>query len=628
MRAIYPDREFVRKANANDPSIYSRATENWIEFWEEFAKELEWFEPWEKFLDDSKAPYYRFFVNGKINACYNCVDRHADEKNKLAIIWESENEESRFLTYYQLHREVNTFAKALKSMGVKKGTKVAIYMPNVPEAVIAMLACARIGATHVYIFEGFGAKATAFRLKDSRSNFVITADGYYRRGQLINLKDKLDEALKHFDVKKVIVVERAGIDVEMKKGRDVFYKDIAKKGEVKPEILDANHPLFIMYTSGSTAEPKGIVHSTGGYLVNVYATSKIVLDLKEDDILWTTASLGWITGHSYIAYGPLAIGSTVLLYEGAPDYPNECRTFEMIDKYGVTVFYTVPTLVRMLKSCKREFDLSSLRLIGTVGEPIDPETWFWLYKEIGKERIPVVNTWWQTETGGHVISPLPALTPMKAASVGKALPGFEVDILDEGGKSLKPNEIGNLVIKRISPGFMLELNGDPRTYISFYWSKYGKRIYFSGDSAYRDKDGYIWIVGRIDEVLNISGHRISLVEIEHNVMEMKEIREVAAIGLPDRVRGNVIALFVISDVRNEQLGEKIMSKIENEIGKIARPALVVFTPELPRANGKVIKKAIYDAIVSKKTSHHLANPKIAEKLKKIDSNARGIVIIE
>lgn len=375
MRTIYPSKEFVKSANVNDPSIYSRAYENWIEFWEEFAKELEWFEPWEKFLDDSRAPYYRFFVNGKINACYNCVDRHAEEKNKLAVIWEGEDGESRFLTYYQLYKEVNAFAKALKSMGVDKKTRVAIYMPNIPEAVISMLACARIGATHVYIFEGFGAKATAFRLKDSRSSFVITADGYYRRGELINLKEKLDEALNYYDVKKVVIVERAGIDVDVKKDRDVFYKDVVKKGEVKPEILDANHPLFIMYTSGSTAEPKGIVHSTGGYLVNVYATSKMVLDLKEDDILWTTASLGWITGHSYCVYGPLAIGTTVLLYEGAPDHPNECRTFEIIEKYGVTVFYTVPTLVRMIKSCKKTHDLSTLRLIGTVGEPIDPETW-------------------------------------------------------------------------------------------------------------------------------------------------------------------------------------------------------------------------------------------------------------
>ncbi len=629
MMGIYPPKDFVKTANVKDPAVYSRASENWVEFWEEFARELDWFEPWSKFLDDSKAPYFRFFVGGKINACYNCVDRHAGMRNKAALIWEGENGESRTLTYFQLYREVNAFASALRELGVGTGSRVAIYMPNIPEAVIAMLACARLGATHVFIFEGFSAKSAGFRLKDSRSEYLITADGYYRRGELINLKEKADQAVdQHGSIKSVVVVRRAGIDVEMVDGRDHWYHEITKKGSVEPEILDSNHPLFIMYTSGSTAEPKGVVHSTGGYLVHVYATSKMVLDLKPNDIIWTTASLGWITGHSYGVYGPLSVGATVLLYEGAPDYPDTCRTFEIIERYGVSVFYTVPTLARMILKCETsEYDLSTVRLIGTVGEPIEPETWVWLYREVGGERTPVVNTWWQTETGGHVISQLPALTPMKPASVGKALPGFEVDILDDGGKPVKPFEIGNLVVKRPFPGIMLELNGDPKSYVKFYWSKYGKRVYFTGDSAYMDEEGHIWIVGRVDDVLNISGHRVSLIEIEQAAMGVKEVREVSAIGIPDRVKGSVIALFVVSDTPGEEVGAKITGKIERDIGKIARPGLIVFVPELPKSSGKVVKRAIYDAVVGKKKPGFLSNPEVAETLMKVKPSDRGVIVL-
>ncbi|AIY89968.1 acetate--CoA ligase [Geoglobus acetivorans] len=630
MKGIYPSKEFVLSANVRDPAIYSRASENWVEFWEDFARELEWFEPWYSFLDDSRAPFYRFFVGGKINACYNCVDRHAEKKNKAAIIWEGENGESRIITYYQLYKEVNAFSSALKELGVKQGSKVALYMPNLAEAVIAMLACARIGATHIYIFEGFSAKSAAYRLRDSRAEYLITADGYFRRGRLINLKEKADEACDEYGkIKKVIVVRRAKNEVSMVEERDHWYHDLLIKKDASPEVLDSNHPLFIMYTSGSTAEPKGIVHSTGGYLVHVYATSKMVLDLKPDDIIWTTASLGWITGHSYGVYGPLAVGATTLLYEGAPDYPDICRIFDIIEKYGVTVFYTVPTLARMINGCDISgYDLSSLRLIGSVGEPIDPETWSWLYGELGRKKIPLVNTWWQTETGGHVLSQIPALTPMKPASVGKALPGIEVDIIDDGGKKVKPFEIGNLVIKKPFPGIMLEINGDTSSYIKFYWTKYGKRVYFTGDSAYMDDEGHIWIVGRVDDVINISGHRVSLIELEHAVMEIQDIREVAAVGLPDRVKGSAIALFVVSSNPGKEVAEKITEKIERDIGKIAHPALIVFTPELPRAGGKILRRAIYEAVVNKKISSVVSNPDSVEKLMKLKPSDRGVIVIQ
>ncbi len=630
MSGIYPPEEFVRQANIRDPSIYSRAHENWVEFWEGFAGELEWFEPWEKFFDDSKAPFFRFFVGGKLNASHNCTDRHAHRKNKIAILWEGENGEKRTYTYYQLYREVNALANGLKSIGVERGSRVAIYMPNIPEGVVSMLACARIGATHIYIFEGFSARSAGFRIKDSRADFLITADGYYRRGNLINLKEKADKAVElSGTVKKVVVVKRAGNKIDFSDERDVWYHDILQKGKFRPEILDSNHPLFIMYTSGSTAEPKGVVHSTGGYLVHAYATSKTVLDLKEDDIIWTTASLGWITGHSYAVYGPLSIGSTVLIYEGAPDYPDKCRTFEIIEEYGVTIFYTVPTLVRMIQTCNpSDYDLSTVRLMGTVGEPIEPETWIWLYREVGREKIPVVNTWWQTETGGHVISQIPALTPMKPASVGKPLPGFEVAILDDGGKHVKPFEIGNLAIMKPFPGIMLELNGDTRSYVRFYWSRYGKRIYYTGDYAYADEDGHIWIVGRSDDVLNISGHRISLTEIEQVVIEIPEIREVSAIGLPDRVKGNVIGVFAVAESPGKRTGEKIIEKVENDIGKIARPGLIVFVPDLPKTSGKIAKRAIYDAVVGKRKSGYIVNPETIEPLMKLKPSERGIVVVE
>lgn len=630
MKGIYPPKNFVFEANIKDPAIYSRASENWVEFWEDFARELEWFEPWYKFLDNSKAPFYRFFVGGKINACYNCVDRHANSRNKAAIIWEGENGETRIVTYYQLFREVNSFASALSELGVGKGTRVAIYMPNIPEAVIAMLACARLGATHIYIFEGFSAKSTAYRLKDSRAEFLITADGYFRRGKLINLKEKADEACNDYrGIKNVVVVRRAEIDVNMVEGRDLWYHEIIGKKGIQPEVMDSNDPLFIMYTSGSTAEPKGIVHSTGGYLVHVYTTSKMVLDLKPVDIIWTTASLGWITGHSYGVFGPLSIGATTLIYEGAPDYPDKCRTFEIIEKYGVTVFYTVPTLARMIRGCEVEnYNLDSLRLIGTVGEPIDPETWTWLYTEVGKKEVPVVNTWWQTETGGHVISQIPALTPMKPASVGKPLPGIEVDILKNGGKKANPYEIGNLVIKKLFPGLMLEINGDTSSYIKFYWSKYGKHVFFTGDSAYYDEEGHIWIVGRVDDVINISGHRLSLIELEHTVMGVPEVREVAAIGIPDRVKGMVIALFITTENPSESLAEKILMKVEEDIGRFALPSIIVFTPELPKTGGKIIRRAIYEAVVNKKVSTVISNPESVEKLFSLKPSDRGVVILE
>ncbi len=635
MKIIYPPEDFVERANVKDPAIYSRARENWVEYWENFAKELHWFEPWEKFFDDSKAPFYRFFVGGKINACYNCVDRHLrDRRNKAAIIWEGENGENRVLTYYDLYREVSRFASVLKKLGVKRGDRVGIYMPNIPEAIISMLACARIGAPHVFIFAGFSPKSAAFRMKDSGVKCLITADGYFRRGRLINLKKNADEALEEFgNVESVIVVRRAGIDVDMKDGRDYFYDELMKDERERSEceIMDANDTLFIIYTSGSVAEPKGVIHSTGGYLVHVYATSKIVLDLKEEDVLWCTADLGWITGHSYSVYGPLSLGATILLYEGAPDYPNACRTLEIIEKHGVTVFYTVPTLVRMLQACKDVdgYDLSTLRLIGSVGEPLEAENWLWLYEVLGKKRCPVVDTWWQTETGGIVISSIPSLTPMKPGSISKPLPGIEVDIYDEGGKRVKPYKLGHLVIKKMFPGFMLGIYGDPRTYVQLYWSKFGKRVYLTGDYAYYDEDGYIWISGRADDVINISGHRVSLVEIEKIVKELKDVNDCAAIGIPDRIKGSAVALFVVAENRNGELAEKIRKKVEEDIGRIAIPRLIVFVRELPKTSGKVFKRAIVDAVVKKEISGLASNVDIVKKIAEmVNKDSSGVVVID
>ncbi len=634
MKSIYPPEDFVEKANVKDPAIYSKAKENWIDYWESFARELHWFEPWEKFFDDSKAPYYRFFVSGKINASYNCVDRHLKKKrNKAAIIWEGEKGENRVLTYFDLYREVGKLSNALKNLGVKKGDKIGIYMPNLPEAVISMLAAARIGATHVFIFAGFSPKSAAFRMKDSGVKLLITADGYYRRGRLINLKEKADEALEEYKgVENVVVVKRAGNEIDMKEGRDHDYAELVRKEKAKSEceITDANDPLFIIYTSGSVAEPKGIIHSTGGYLVHVYATSKIVLDLKDEDVLFCTADLGWITGHSYSVYGPLSLGATVLLYEGAPDYPNICRTFELIEKYGVTVFYTVPTLVRMLQGCGNidSFDLSTLRLIGSVGEPLEAENWLWLYEEVGKKRCPIVDTWWQTETGGIVISPIPALTPMKPGSVSKPLPGIEVDIYDSGGKKAKPYQLGHLVIKKMFPGFMLGIHGDPKAYVQLYWSKFGKRVYLTGDYAYFDEDGYIWISGRADDVINISGHRVSLVEIEKVVKELREVADCAAIGVPDRIKGTAIALFVVAE-KSDDVAEKIKKKIEEDIGRIALPRLIVFVKELPKTAGKVFKRAIADAVIKKEISGIASNVEVVKRIaEKIDKNSSGVFFID
>jgi acetyl-CoA synthetase len=640
MRVIYPPEDFVKNANVRDPAIYSRTAEDWKGFWEDFARELHWYEPWDVFLDESKAPYYRFFVNGKINAAYNCIDRHLEGKRtKAAVIWEGEDGAQRVLTYQDLYREVCRLSNALKELGVERGDRVAIFMPNVPETVIAMLACARIGAVHVVVFEGFSARALAFRLNDSHANFIITCDGYYRRGEIHRLKDKVDEALKGYQgVKRVIVVKRLGIEIDMLPDRDHWWDDVVKgqKARCEPEIMDANDPLFIMYTSGAIAEPKGVVHSTGGFLVHVYATTKMVLDLKDNDVLWCTAEPGWITGHSYVVYGPLSNGGTVLIYEGAPDHPHPCRVYEIIEKYSVSVFYTVPTLIRMLSACKDEeiekYDLSSLRLLGSVGEPIEPDTWLWFYRKVGKERCPIVDTWWQTETGGHVISPLPALTPMKPGSVTKPLPGFLVDIVDDGGKPTKPFQIGNLVIKRPFPGIFLNLHADPRHYVKLYWSRYGKKVYYTGDAAYRDDDGYIWVIGRVDDVLNISGHRVSTVEVEHVIMELDEVKECAVIGIPDRVRGFAIGVFAITRGENyEEVAETIMEKVKESIGSFAKPSLIVFTPDLPRTEGrKVVKRALSEFMNGRDVEiSTLTNPEILRKIKEtIKRDSRGVYVIK
>ena len=604
-RVFEPPQEFVEQANIRDPGIYEEALRDLEEFWAKFARELDWFEPWDKVLEWD-PPYAKWFVNGKLNASYNCLDRHikGPRKNKAAIIWEGEPGDSRTLTYFELYREVNRFANVLKNLGVKKGDRVSIYLPMIPELPIAMLACARIGAPHSVVFSAFSSKALQERIEDSQAKVLITADGYYRAGRVERLKERADEAVEQSpSIEKVVVVRRIGREIPMKEGRDLWWHELMKEAPnyCPPERMDSEDMLFILYTSGTTGKPKGVVHTTGGYLTGVYATFKWIFDIKEEDTFWCTADIGWITGHSYIVYGPLAAGATSMMYESVPNYPQPDRFWELVEKYNVNIFYTAPTAIRAFMRDGEEWpnkhDLSSLRLLGTVGEPINPEAWMWYYRVIGKERCPIVDTWWQTETGMILISPLPGSTKMKPGSATRPFPGIEAEIVDKDGNPLPPGKGGFLIIKRPWPAMLRTIYGDPKRYEA-YWNQIPGNVYFTGDGAKKDEDGYFWIVGRIDDVINVSGHRLSTMEIESALVEHPAVVEAAVVGKTHQLKGQAVTAFVILAPGYEEspeLVQELRNKVAEVIGPIAKPDEIIFVPDLPKTrSGKIMRRLLKD----------------------------------
>ena len=608
-RRFPPPSQFADQANVGDVEVYARASRDPDAYWAEQAKQVDWFTPYQQVLEWN-APWAKWFVGGTLNAAYNCVDRHLKtwRRNKAAIIWEGEPGEQRVLTYRDLYREVNQAALALRALGIGKGDTVAIYLPMIPEAVVAMLACARLGAPHTVIFGGFSPESLRERINDAKCKVLITADAGYRRGNLVALKANADSALNGETptLRHVLVVQRAGAkaNVTMQAGRDIWWHDAVAPHagkEIAPEPVDAEHPLYILYTSGTTGRPKGLVHTTAGYLVGTMTTTRAIFDLKDEDVYWCTADVGWVTGHSYIVYGPLANGVTQVMYEGAPDWPDKDRFWALIAKYGITILYTAPTSIRTFMRWGAAFpqrhDLSSLRLLGTVGEPINPEAWIWYRDHIGGGRCPVVDTWWQTETGMIMISPLPGLTTTRPGSATFPFPGVDADILDEQGKPVPLGSGGYLVIKRPWPAMMRSIWGDPDRYVSQYWSKY-PGIYLTGDGARRDEDGYFWLLGRVDDVLNVSAHRIGTMELESALVSHPAVAEAAVIGITHEIKGQAPAAFVTlrGDVEpTEALKKELSDHVAKKIGGIARPEKVFFTAELPKTrSAKIMRRLLRD----------------------------------
>ncbi len=583
--------------------LYEQARTDPEKFWGDIAKELHWFQPWDKVLDWN-CPWAKWFPGGEINISYNCLDRHAAtwRKNKAAILWEGEPGEVQTLTYQQLLDEVSKFANVLKKLGVKKGDRVAIYMGMCPALPIAMLACARIGAPHTVVFGGFSANALVDRITDSQASLVITQDGSFRRGNEVKLKAAVDEALPSCpSVKNVIVFKRTGTEQQMVDGRDHWWHELMANAsdECPAERLDAEHPLYLLYTSGTTGKPKGILHTTGGYAVGTYITTKWVFDLKEDDIYWCTADIGWVTGHSYIVYGPLQNGATVVMYEGAPNFPEPDRFWRIVEKHKVTVFYTAPTAIRAFMRFgahyPRKYEMKSLRLLGSVGEPINPEAWMWYRDNIGRDRCPIVDTWWQTETGMIMISPLPGATPTKPGSATLPLPGVVADVVTREGESVPPGGGGYLIIRQPWPAMLRTIYGDPDRYVQQYWSQI-PGAYFTGDGARRDEDGYFWIMGRIDDVINVSGHRLSTMEVESALVAHPKVAEAAVVGRLDDVKGQAIAAFVTLQAGNKpskELREELRQWVAKEIGALARPDDIHFSEVLPKTrSGKIMRRLL------------------------------------
>jgi acetyl-CoA synthetase len=585
--------------------MHERSLQDPERFWAEEARKLDWYKTWDSVLDWD-PPYARWFVGGKINACFQCVDRHVKtwRRSKVAIYWEGELGETRVLSYSTLYREVNRFASVLQKLGVKKGDRVALYLPMIPELPIFMLACARIGAVHTVIFSGFSAKAITDRVTDTQAKLIITADGGYRRGKIVALKQIVDEAAKVCpSVEKVVVVKRTGEQVPMMEGRDLMLSSLLDVAEdkVKPEPMESSHPLYVLYTSGTTGKPKGVVHGTGGYMVFNHSTYKWVFDIREESVYWCTADVGWVTGHSQIVYAPLSHGAAIVLYEGALDYPTVGRWWDIIEKYAVSIFYTSPTAVRMFMRYGEEwplkYDLSSLELLGSVGEPINPEAWHWYYKYVGAEKCPIVDTWWQTETGGIMLSPTIGIEPLplKPGSAAFPLPGVDAVVVDTEGNEIPPGQTGLLLIRKPWPGMLLDVYGDPQRYKEAYWSRFPD-MYYTGDFAIRDEDGYFWLLGRADEVLKVAGHRIGTTEIEDAAVSHPSVTEAAVAGKPDSVKGESIVLFVTlkkSASPSPALKKEISSHVRNAIGPIATPDEIHFVESLPKTrSGKIMRRVI------------------------------------
>jgi acetyl-CoA synthetase len=614
-RKFKPDPAFARAANVRGKAAYDRlhreARKSPERFWARLAREhVDWFSPWKKVLT-WKPPYAKWFQGGKLNVSYNCIDRHLEgenswRRNKAAIVWEGEPGDERVLTYGDLHREVCKFANVLKARGIVKGDRVILYMPQVPELAIAMLACTRIGAVHSIIFGGFSAESIRDRAADAQASLIVTADGGWRRGGIVPLKKMVDDAIDgDSPVREVIVLQRTGQDILMKDGRDFWWHELMESAsdDCKPARLDAEHPLFILYTSGSTGKPKGILHTTGGYLVQTTVTSKYIFDLKEDDLYWCTADIGWITGHSYVVYGILANGATTFMYEGAPNHPGVDRFWQLIDKYKISILYTAPTAIRSFMKWGDEhvkkYSLKSLRLLGTVGEPINPEAWMWYRRMIGKNKCPIVDTYWQTETGGIMISPIPGAVETIPGSATRPFPGISYDILDEHGEPVGPDEGGFLCVTAPWPGMLRGIYGDPERYKEQYWTKFpGQWVYFAGDGARRDKKGNYWVMGRVDDVMNVAGHRLSTMEIESALVSHSAVAEAAVVGRPDEIKGTGVVAFVSLDsghTAEDGLRDALKRHVTREIGAIARPDEIRFTDSLPKTrSGKIMRRLLRD----------------------------------
>src|SRR5213594_3153468 len=628
-RRFPPSDSFKAQAHVRDTTPYERARRDPEGYWADWAKQLEWSKPWDRVLE-WKPPHAKWFLGGKLNASVNCLDRHvrAGKSGRVALIWEGEPAgQVRRITYGELHADVNKFANVLKSLGVRRGDRVAIYLPMVPEVAVAMLACARIGAVHTVVFGGFSGESLRDRINDAGAKVLITADGGYRRGSVVPLKVNADDALSATpSIEHVVVLRRTGQAVAIKSGRDLWWSELMRHAHpiCPPEPMDAEDPLYILYTSGTTGKPKGILHTTGGYLTHVYATTKWVFDLKESDVFWCTADVGWVTGHSYVVYGPLALGVTEVMYEGAPDHPAKDRFWAICEKHGVTVFYTAPTAIRAFMKWGTELqakhDLKKLRLLGTVGEPINPEAWIWYNKNIGGERCPIVDTWWQTETGGIMITPLPGITRTKPGSGTVPFPGIEADLLDGQGRPVAVGG-GFLALTAPWPGMLRTIWGDDERYRQTYWSKW-KNVYFAGDGAKRDEEGYFWILGRVDDVLNVAGHRIGTMEVESALVDHPAVAEAAVVGKAHELKGQALAAFVTLKegvVTNGELADQLKAHVVHKIGALARPDDIVFAAELPKTrSGKIMRRLLKDIAEGRALGDTttLADPAVIQALKR------------
>jgi len=634
-RRFEPPAPFRERARVADPSLYDRAAADPETFWAAFADELDWFEPWSAVLEWN-PPDARWFIDGKLNASVNCVDRHIanGRRNKAALIWEGEPGDRRTWTYFDLYRDVNRFGNVLRGLGVRKGDRVAIYLPMIPEAVVAMLACARVGAIHSVVFGGFSAESLRDRILDAEAKVLITADGSWRRGGMLPLKHDAEYAIRDTpSIEHVVIVKRGDFPLRIKEGRDHWYHRLMDEADAwcEPERCDSEDPLYILYTSGTTGKPKGILHTTGGYLTGCYATTRMVFDLRDDDVYWCAADIGWVTGHSYIVYGPLAAGATVVMYEGAPDWPDRDRIWAICERYGVSILYTAPTAIRAFMKWGAEWparhDLSRLRLLGSVGEPINPKAWAWYHQYIGGGRCPIVDTWWQTETGHILISPLPGLTATKPGSATRPLPGIDAVLLDGEGNEIKEGQ-GLLAIRKPWPGMTRGIWGDRERFVETYWSKWPD-TYFPGDGARRDEDGDFWIIGRVDDVINVAGHRLGTAEVESALVSHAAVAESACVGIAHELKGQAIAAFVTLKEGWEpsrELGDELREQVVKKIGAIARPEEILFTADLPKTrSGKIMRRLLRDIGEGKAVGDTttLADPAVIEQLKRQYEDKEG-----